>query len=534
MPTGEYTPLLDCPWEDICVDTGSIDTPKVSTALPEQTTAKPSAWKDQEDEEEDLQGNPEDHRGREKGRSGVSYVAGQIPPAFTTGPSLATRPLSRTASMASEVADTPTPSDSPADDGDATPIFLATHKEVSKVLHLAGPPTTKAGTKEKPEPAAAGSARANGNIIRLGGKMIALEAKLEGGILAVKNDVRDLKSKIQNVNAGKIEERFGVLEGVVRTSLEGFDAKLAAGGAGVSSDSRVSLHTAQIARLTDDLETTQRRVGRLADSFTDAEGFPIPGLFATKGDVNALYGSVQEGFDGLDEMVVDKVQESLAPLLKRLDDAADQLAKFDARIARVEKKAEENQRGVLGVRESIASTQGELAKFMMRSTPASTTIVTAPAAPAATTPPAATAPPAANYAINVSGKKHKRKASVELIAPPAKRSAGKPDKAAYHHWVRVGPVNPDTKHSAPTIFWKLAETAMPSYSLPAVYIERVAREPSVIAVGFSTANDANSFVGAWIGASTTMPLALRGISATHVAVASSSNATDTISFLTGN
>ncbi|KAJ7457444.1 hypothetical protein FB451DRAFT_968242, partial [Mycena latifolia] len=41
---------------------------KVSTALPEQTTAKPSAWKDQEDEEEDLQGNPEDHRGREKVR----------------------------------------------------------------------------------------------------------------------------------------------------------------------------------------------------------------------------------------------------------------------------------------------------------------------------------------------------------------------------------------------------------------------------------------------------------------------------------
>ncbi|KAJ7436376.1 hypothetical protein B0H11DRAFT_1648108, partial [Mycena galericulata] len=41
---------------------------KVSTALPELASPKPSAWKDQPDEEEFVGGDPEHHRGREKVR----------------------------------------------------------------------------------------------------------------------------------------------------------------------------------------------------------------------------------------------------------------------------------------------------------------------------------------------------------------------------------------------------------------------------------------------------------------------------------
>jgi hypothetical protein len=62
--------------------------------------------------------------------------------------------------MAGEVVDNP--AEVAVDDVDPTPLILANHKEVSKILHLAGPPTTKAGQKEAPGVSAA---RANGNII---------------------------------------------------------------------------------------------------------------------------------------------------------------------------------------------------------------------------------------------------------------------------------------------------------------------------------------------------------------------------------
>ncbi|KAJ6535824.1 hypothetical protein DFH09DRAFT_1091599 [Mycena vulgaris] len=67
-PTSDYAPLLDRPWGDICVDEISIDVLKVSTALPELTTAKSSAWRDQVEEDEIHQDNPEHHRRREKVR----------------------------------------------------------------------------------------------------------------------------------------------------------------------------------------------------------------------------------------------------------------------------------------------------------------------------------------------------------------------------------------------------------------------------------------------------------------------------------
>ncbi|KAJ7469291.1 hypothetical protein B0H11DRAFT_2238355 [Mycena galericulata] len=61
----------------------------------------------------------------------------QVPANFATVPSLAARPVSRIASMDSEVvdpsADTPTSMES-MEDADTTPIFPATHKEISDSL----------------------------------------------------------------------------------------------------------------------------------------------------------------------------------------------------------------------------------------------------------------------------------------------------------------------------------------------------------------------------------------------------------------
>lgn len=62
----------------------------------------------------------------------------QPPPAFATGPPLAARPVSRTASMATEVADAP--ADPAADDADVVPVLLPNHKEVSKLVSWSGYP----------------------------------------------------------------------------------------------------------------------------------------------------------------------------------------------------------------------------------------------------------------------------------------------------------------------------------------------------------------------------------------------------------
>ncbi|KAJ7454570.1 hypothetical protein B0H11DRAFT_2244851 [Mycena galericulata] len=89
----------------------------------------------------------------------VVQASPQVPANFATVPSLAARPVSRIASMDSEVvdpsADTPTSMES-MEDADTTPIFPATHKE-----------------KEKAETAV--SVAANRDITSLGGKILATE-----------------------------------------------------------------------------------------------------------------------------------------------------------------------------------------------------------------------------------------------------------------------------------------------------------------------------------------------------------------------
>ncbi|KAJ7795076.1 hypothetical protein B0H14DRAFT_2921029 [Mycena olivaceomarginata] len=455
----------------------------------------------------------------------LAQAAPSVPPGFATGPSNANRPISRSASMAGEVVDSPT--EVAADDGDATPLILANHKEVSKLLHLAGPPTQKAGQKEKAETALAAAARANGNITRLGGKIIALEARVEKHELLTDSHSRACQSRFRNVNLGKLDDKIDVVGVESRNSIENLEARINLLATGASSDARVSLHTSQIAQLTDSLDTIKRTLERLTTAFLCTEdGVPVK-HFATKGDIGGLWDSVQESFDGLDQLV----DERMAPTIQKAGGAADLVAKLDAQVAKLETHDAKREHDLLAARENIARLQIDLAAALTGSTLSTSAGIT-PSVPAAT---AAHPTVEARPTFSVGGKRLKRKASVELIAGPVKRANAKPDKSTFHHWTRVSPVNPDTKNAPPLLFRKLVDAAaIKDYSLPAVYIERATGEPSVLNVGFTSASDANSFVGAWSGATFLMPAGLRGITAQHMVVAGSSSSNDAISFVTGN
>ncbi|KAJ7742673.1 hypothetical protein DFH07DRAFT_836056 [Mycena maculata] len=142
-----------------------------------------------------------------------------------------------------------------------------------------------------------------------------------------------------------------------------------------------------------------------------------------------------------------------------------------------------------------------------------------PSAPATTT---------SSFEFAVGGKKRK---GDELAAETNKR--GKPNKAAFHHWVQFGPVNTDTKATgpAPGFFKKVLDGGgLGKLILPTHYIERSASDPAFLGVGFTGANEANMFMGAWSGAN--LDPALRGITA-RLAVAVGPS-TSNYSFLTGN
>ncbi|KAJ7841434.1 hypothetical protein B0H13DRAFT_2099829, partial [Mycena leptocephala] len=438
----------------------------------------------------------------------LTQAAPSAPPGFATGPSNATRPISRSASMAGEVVDSP--AEVAVDDVDTTPLILANHKEVSKILHLAEPPTTKAGQKEKAEAPGAAAARANGNIIRIGGQFITLETRVGKGELRAESDSRACQSRHRSINVGKLEDKIEVVGAQSRNGIENLEARIKLLASGTSSDARVALHTSQIAQLTDSLDTIKRTLERLTTAFLcDDDGVPIK-QFATQGDVGSLWDSVQEGFDGLDDMV----DERLAPTIQKVNGAATLVAKLEAAVAKLETHDTKREHELLGARENIARLQIDLVTVAV-----------------------AAAPPSdgRSTAFSVAGKKLKRKASVELVTGPVKRTNAKPDKGAFHHWTRVSPISADAKNAPTLLFKKLLEAAaIKDYSLSAVYIERVTGEPSVLNVGFTSPNDANSFVGAWSAANLQMPVGLRGITAQHMAVAGSAASSDAISFLTGN
>ncbi|KAJ6570014.1 hypothetical protein B0H10DRAFT_2108851 [Mycena sp. CBHHK59/15] len=396
-----------------------------------------------------------------------------VPLGFATGPSHASRPISRTASMAAEANDTTL--DSPADDGDATPLILANHLDVCRVLHL-----TPAITKGKPETALASAARANGNITRIGAKLIATDVRIDALGLSVQNQHRALESKLNRTNPGN---------------------------AGSVAD---------IARLSDEVATVARRLDLVSGSFLcDDVGVPIANLFATQGDIHALHGSVQEALNGTDEGMAEQVR----PITSDVQALTVRVAKLEADLAA---KTTE----LLTVRENVARNSLETSALIRASN-------APPAAAAAVTLSTA---PANSFEFAIGKRQVKRKASVELVSAP-KRAAAKYDKALFHHWVHVGPVNGDTKVAAPGVFKKLIETVFgvqAAEKFPSTFIERSAADPKTINIGFSTANNANIFVGQWAGATNMMDARLRAISVRHTAIAGSSGANDTFGYLLGN
>ncbi|KAJ6626495.1 hypothetical protein B0H10DRAFT_1998623 [Mycena sp. CBHHK59/15] len=344
-----------------------------------------------------------------------------VPLGFATGPSHASRPISRTASMAAEANDTTL--DSPADDGDATPLILANHLE-----------------------------------------LIATDVRIDALGLSVQNQHRALESKLNRTNPGN---------------------------AGSVAD---------IARLSDEVATVARRLDLVSSSFLcDDVGFPSP----------------LEALNGTDEGMAEQVR----PITSDVQALTVRVAKLEADLAA---KTTE----LLTVRENVAHNSLETSALIRASN-------APPAAAAAVTLSTA---PANSFEFAIDKRQVKRKASVELVSAP-KRAAAKHDKALFHHWVHVGPVNGDTKVAAPGVFKKLIETVFgvrAAEKFPSTFIERSAADPKTMNIGFSTANNANIFVGQWAGATNMMDARLRAISVRHTAIAGSSGANDTFGYLLGN
>jgi hypothetical protein len=309
------------------------------------------------------------------------------------------------------------------------------------------------------------------------------------------------------MNPGKLESEIQLLQGVIRTGLDSMDAKVRAAGGG-AADSRVSLHGSQLAQLTDGLDTVRHRLDRFASSLFDDNGVPV---YASKADVKALYAAVQEGFDGIDATMA----EQLLPTTERLNKTAEVLEKVEGKVA---VQATE----LLTARENIAGVRIDLASFAMSSKAAAPPVSTPP------TPAPVTSPSSFEFAVG--GKKRK---GDELAAEANKR--GKPNKAAYHHWVKFGPLNSDTRAtgSAPAFFKKVLDAGgLGKLALPSHYIERSQSDPAFLSVGFTTANEANMFIGAWSGAN--LAPALRAITARLAAEAGSSALSNPYALLTGN
>ncbi|KAJ6461822.1 hypothetical protein C8R47DRAFT_1225753 [Mycena vitilis] len=387
--------------------------------------------------------------------------------------------------------------------------------QVASVLHLSVAPTTKSGQKEKAEPAGNAAARANGNVIRVGGHVVAVLERIAQLELEVKNQARAFESRLNaKANPGKTEAHMEFHEALTTSAIEALSGRIDALSPIATSDARLTVQTSHIATLMDKLETLNRQVTLITtSSLCDQDGVPRDN-FATKADVNSLYGSVQDGFEGLDDVVA----EAVRPTTKTADAAALLVARIEAKVAKLEQE-------LLTARENVARLQTELSAHVIASRP--TLAAVAPT-------PLVSAPPRA-FEFSVGGKKPKRKASVELLLGPSKRANAWPDKASCQQWVSVVGVNPNPKVAAPALFKQLVETALGrAYSLPTVFIERATGQPGAINVGFYAAHDANAFVGAWTGSSALMPVQLRAITVQHIAAAGSSNSSDTMSFLTGN
>ncbi|KAJ7173121.1 hypothetical protein C8R43DRAFT_1119928 [Mycena crocata] len=416
----------------------------------------------------------------------VAQASPQPPPGFAAGPSMATPRRRRTG------------------DSDGPPLLLPSADTVSETLHLATLPKPKPGSKERAPTTTTVVSLLGGNMIRMGGHVMATNKKLDDVLYTTDSQLRALRSRVDKLNVGKLEERQEIVETKVRNIAQEVGHKIQLATAGHTSDARVSLHTTQIAELTEALETVRHNTEYVAKL----------------GDVNGLAASTQDGFNDVQDLIADAV----VPVSQLANTNAQLLALCEARMAALESQLKEaaKQRAdaakeMLAVRENVARIQLDLGQSVVK---AHTTSVSTGGY---------------NFVAASNAKKVKRKASIELVSGPAKRTNSRPAKSACQHWVRLGPINPDTKNPAPGLFKKLIDVAIPGYTLPTdAYIERATGDAAVLAVGFTTANDANAFVGIWTGANAGMPTGLRAISAVSATSAGSSNAVDTLAFLTGN
>ncbi|KAJ7663600.1 hypothetical protein B0H14DRAFT_3539879 [Mycena olivaceomarginata] len=394
----------------------------------------------------------------------LAQAAPPAPADFAPGPSLAHRPVSRTALMAG-----------------------------SKILHLAAPPTTKAGTKEKAETAVAAAARANGNITRLRGKIIATDARVDAIELKMTNGLHALELHATPANVGKIESRLDLLESMTRT--------------GLSPNARISLHTSQLAELTDMMETLKCGLGLIQDSHLCSNtGVPLHNVFATLGDLHALYVSVQEGFNGLNNAIA----EQLHLHVTKLQSAVDLLEKLEGRSAVTSTE-------LLTVRENIVRVQLNLGALAMG--------LKAFVAATAPAPPAPTAP-----AVPVSTAV-KNSPSIELLNGNGKH--GKPNKAALTHLMVISPVNPDTKVGAVGLGKKLLEAVGIHNKVALYYVECSGSDAGVLNFVFATAAEVNTFIATWSSTVLPAPIHATRITVWLAPVAGSSSTID-YAFLTGN
>lgn len=408
-----------------------------------------------------------------------------VPPGFGVGPSLAARPISRSVTLGSETEFGTTLPSSESE----IPITLPNHIEVSKTLHLIGPPTVKAGQKEKPETAPTAAARANGNVTRLGALHIGLESKVDGNALAIANTIRRLETKVQNSGSG--------------------------------SDPRVGLLASQVANCVDTIDDIKHTVNAMRGSALFLPDGSAADYVAPS-QLHDLYVAIKDQFHDVD-IDLRGVHAAANPLQTKLVLLETKLGELLAQQQRAE-------RDLLAVRESVARTQSDVARQAI-------------AASAPPTP--APAPIAANagrnkipFEFGSLGNKRptqKRRASIELVSGPAKRAnttGGRPDKTTFHHWIHISPLNRDVNITAISLFRKLIDVAIPKYTMPLVFVERTSFDLSTIAVGFASANEAYAFVGMWAGLS--LGENLKGIKVAHANRAGSSTENNPISFLMGN
>ncbi|KAJ7154969.1 hypothetical protein C8R43DRAFT_439839 [Mycena crocata] len=410
-------------------------------------------------------------------KDGLLANASPMPPVgFAVAPAGAARTLSRTASLANDLGDSPS-----ADldgEGEDDPVLFADYAEVAKHFHFASASSPKVGPRggvpkkgveENPKTSVV---RLGGNLLRLGADALVVKKQVGSMELAHVNDMRRIRNELQRMES----------------ELAGLRDNGAIGGV---ADPRVAAHDVRIEHTLSDLRA-------LTSTLFADDGSP---LFASTQDVQGLWEAMQTALDLVDDQIKELVAEG----------TAEQTAELRALRAKVV----ESEADLLVVRAKLAQTQSDVARHILA---CSTVVAPSVTTAAAAAPTVFTAAHPTTFTVG-SGKGVKRKSATELSGPAGKRPAnGKPSKAAFHHWVRMSGV--DAQIGAVSLFKQLLVAVLPGHIMPDHYVDRVA---GVLSVGFETAGDATVFVDLWTGAYNTMPKELKGVRATHAMVAGPSN-----------